>query len=428
MSGLKSEAWLDKARSGGRASRTRHAWVPRVLSAGLLALIAGFLTAGPAGADAVRDNEWALGAVQAPDAWATSRGEGVTVAVLDSGVDAVHPDLVGQVTTGPDLVGGGARPGGPHWGVHGTAMAAIIAGHGHGAGGRDGVLGVAPAARILSVRVTLENDDPVRNLPADRQSAAGLKTGNPIEQGIRYAADHGAHVINMSFGEAATSSTRVAEIDTAVQYAIAHGVVLVASTGNDAQTSNEAEYPAAFPGVIAVAATDRAGLRASFSTHQWTTTVAAPGVGVVEARAGGGYLVGDGTSPAAALVSGVAALVRSRFPKLSPAQVRDVLERTAARPAAGYTEDVGWGVVQAAAALRMAATLAPEPAAPEPTAGRSHLLGDGGPPRVGLRALDVRQLIISLALLPLGGLCLTGAVLLVCLGRRRPSCSQNGAP
>jgi type VII secretion-associated serine protease mycosin len=380
-------------------------------------LVACLLTAGPASADTVRDNEWALAALQVPQAWTSTKGEGVTVAVLDSGVDAGHPDLSGQVTAGPDLVGGDARPGDPYWGQHGTAMASTIAGHGHGAGAGAGVIGVAPAARVLSVRVTWDNNDPIRNLPASARSAAGARDGDPVGDGIRYAVDHGAQVINMSFGEAATSATRVAETDGAVQYAIAHGVVLVASTGNGAQTNNAAELPAAFPGVIAVAATDRGGRRATFSTHQWTTSVAAPGVEVIEAQAGGGYVVGDGTSPAAALVSGVVALIRSRFPKLTPAQVRDVLQRTASRPAGGYSEDVGWGVVQAEAALRMAGTLTPDAATPRPAPGRSRLLGDGGVPRVGLRALDVRALAVSLALLLASGLLLVAAVLLVTVRR-----------
>jgi type VII secretion-associated serine protease mycosin len=387
-----------------------------VVLAGLLP--ASLLAAAPASADTVRDNEWALAALQVPQAWATTRGDGVTVAVLDSGVDAAHADLSGQVTAGPDLVGGDARPGDPYWGQHGTAMASTIAGHGHGPGAGAGVIGVAPGARILSVRVTWDNNDPIRNLPASARGAAGAKDGDPVGDGIRYAVDHGAQVINMSFGEAATSATRVSATDGAVQYAIAHGVVLVASTGNGAQTSNAAELPAAFAGVIAVAATDRAGRRATFSTHQWTTSVAAPGVEVIEAQAGGGYVVGDGTSPAAALVSGVVALIRSRFPKLTPAQVRDVLQRTASRPAGGYSEDVGWGVVQAAAALRMAATLTPDAAMPQPAPGRSRLLGVGGVPRVGLEALDVRALVASMGLLLAGGLLLVAAVLLVTV--RRP--------
>jgi len=393
------------------------------LPAAALALASGLaaclVTAGTAAGDTVRDNEWALAALQVPQAWMTTRGEGVTVAVLDSGVDAGHPDLSGQVTAGPDLAGGDAKPGDPFWGQHGTAMASTIAGHGHGAGSGAGVIGVAPAAKLLSVRVTWDNNDPIRNLPAGQRSAAGARSGDPVADGIRYAVDHGAQVINMSFGEAANAAAGVSGTADAVQYAIAHGVVLVASTGNGAQTSNVAEVPAALPGVIAVAATDRAGRRATFSTHQWTTSVAAPGVEVIEAQAGGGYLVGDGTSPAAALVSGVAALIRSRYPKLTPAQVRDVLQRTATRSSSGYSEDVGWGIVQAAAALRLAATLVPDAMAPRPAPGRSRLLGDGAVPRVGLRAINGPALAGPLGLVAGGGVLLVTAVLLLTVGRRR---------
>jgi type VII secretion-associated serine protease mycosin len=383
-----------------------------------LAVLARLLLAAPASADAVRDNEWALGAMQVPEAWGTSTGQGVTVAVLDTGVDVNHTDLSGQVTTGPDLVGGSARPGDPFWGLHGTAMASSIAGHGHGAGGRDGVMGVAPAARILSVRVVWDDNDPIRRLPPSQRTEAGARSGNPVGDGIRYAVDHGAQVINMSLGEAGESSTRMAETDAAVRYAIAHGVVLVASAGNGAETDNQTEYPAAYPGVIAVAAIDRSGRRASFSTHEWTTSVAAPGVGVVAAHVGGGYLVGDGTSPAAALVSGAAALIRAKYPKLTPAQVRTVLERSASRPSGAYSEELGWGVVQAAAALGLAATLTPEPLAPEPVTTTRSTLGEGGAPAVGLRAFDARRLATALALLPLGGAFL-GAAALLAVRRRR---------
>ncbi|HYW27426.1 MAG TPA: S8 family serine peptidase [Terriglobales bacterium] len=405
-----------------RAARTASAGaLTGLLFACVLAAAAAPM---PASADTVRDNEWALAALQVPQAWATTRGEGVTVGVLDSGVDGGHPDLSGQVTTGPDLVGGDARPGDPYWGQHGTAMASTIAGHGHGPTSGAGVIGVAPSARLLSVRVTWDNNDPIRSMPPSARAAAGAKAGNPVADGIRYAVDHGAQVINMSFGEAVTTATRVPETDAAVEYAVAHGVVLVASTGNGAQTTNAAELPAAIPGVIAVAATDRSGRRATFSTHLWMTSVAAPGVEVIEAQAGGGYLVGDGTSPAAALVSGVVALIRSKFPKLTPAQVRDVLQRTASHPAGGYSEDVGWGVVQAAGALRMAATLTPDAALPLAVPGRSRLLGGGaggGAPKVGLRALDVRALALPLVLLPASSVLLMGAVLLVAVRPRRRS-------
>src|SRR5439155_2496923 len=110
-------------------------------------------------ADAVRGQEWWLGPLQLNQAWAVSRGQGVTVAVLDTGVDSTHPDLAGSVTTGPDYFSDGAKPGDPDWGEHGTAMASLIAGHGHGPGAASGMIGLAPAASILSIRVIPEESD-----------------------------------------------------------------------------------------------------------------------------------------------------------------------------------------------------------------------------------------------------------------------------
>ncbi len=385
---------------------------------------AAALWAAPASADAVRGNEWALGALQAPEAWSTSRGDGVTVAVLDTGVDGGHPDLTGQVTAGPDLVGSTARPGDPYWGQHGTAMASAIAGHGHGAGGADGVMGIAPGAKIMSVRVIPERNDP--GVPRGR--GTGASGDDSLVQGIRYATDHGAQVISMSLGGTSLDPQRNAQDDEAVQYAIAHDVVVVASAGNGAETTNRTEFPAAYPGVIAVAAADRAGHRAPFSTHGWATSVAAPGVDILGARPGGGYLVGDGTSPAAAFVSGVCALIRARVPGLSPAQVRQVLERTAAgQPAGQYTEDLGWGLVQPAAALRLAATLKPQPPDPALATYRTRYYGDGRLPVIGFGWL-YGQVLLGLAALPTGGACLVGAVLLAVRRRRGSPGAGAGAP
>ncbi|MYX38243.1 MULTISPECIES: type VII secretion-associated serine protease mycosin [unclassified Streptomyces] len=312
----------------------------------------------PAHADAVRDADWALDALHAQEAWQRTKGKGVTVAVLDTGVDGTHPDLSGQVLDGKDMVGFGARRGDVAWARHGTGMAGIIAGHGHGPGGSDGVLGIAPEARILPVRVILEDKDPQRK-------KARTTRGSALADGIRWAADHGADVINLSLGDDSRTAHPEAQEDDAVQYALRKGVVVVASAGNGGEQGNRASYPAAYPGVIAVAAVDRYGSRAAFSTRRWYATVAAPGVDVVIADPNRRYYEGWGTSTASAYVSGAAALVRSAYPRLSPAQVKRLLEDTArSSPAGGRDDAVGHGLVDPAAALKAAAKVEPEAVVP----------------------------------------------------------------
>ncbi|MFF7677089.1 type VII secretion-associated serine protease mycosin [Actinacidiphila glaucinigra] len=312
----------------------------------------------PAHADAVRDADWALDALHAQEAWQRTKGKGVTVAVLDTGVDGTHPDLSGQVLEGKDMVGFGARRGDIAWARHGTGMAGIIAGHGHGPGGSDGVLGIAPEARILPVRVILEDKDPQRK-------KARTTRGSALADGIRWAADHGADVINLSLGDDSRTAHPEAQEDDAVQYALRKGVVVVASAGNGGEQGNRASYPAAYPGVIAVAAVDRYGSRAAFSTRRWYATVAAPGVDVVIADPNRRYYEGWGTSTASAYVSGAAALVRSAYPRLSPAQVKRLLEDTArSSPAGGRDDAVGHGLVDPAAALKAAAKVEPEAVVP----------------------------------------------------------------
>lgn len=328
-----------------------------VLLTGCLTALAVCRGAAPAHADdGIRASQWALDLLDAQTAWQTSRGAGVTVAVLDTGVVPTRPDLLGSVTTGPDYVGGTDRPGSAYWGLHGTAMASIIAGHGHGPGDADGVMGIAPDAHVLSIRVIRDEQDP----PGSAGSVA-----DPIEKGIRYAVAHGAQVISMSLGGAGGSSDISSPIAQAVAYAVAHGVVVVASSGNDGAAGDRIEVPAGVRGVIGVGAVDQRGAWASFSSHGWDVALAAPGVGIVTDAPDHGYYQMDGTSPACAYVAGVVALVRSRYPRLSPAQITSVLERTADdRPAGGRDDDVGYGVVDPVAALRAAASLVPEPDLP----------------------------------------------------------------
>ncbi len=294
-----------------------------------------------------------LASIGVPAAWRVTRGRGVTVGVLDTGVDQAVPDLSGSVTTGPDFTGAADPPGyrPPH--SHGTFIASLIAGHGTGPGRASGVIGVAPAARILSVRVILDDDEPgfpIYNANDHYETA--------IASGIRYAVRHGVAVINMSLGSASAARP----VRAAVGYAISRGVVVVASAGNNGAApgrSSRYSYPASFTGVISVGAVGGDHQRAAFSDRNASVVICAPGVAVVGAAPGGGYLAVNGTSPASAFVAGVAALIRSRYPRLSPAQVRQALVSSARyRPAGGYRPGVGFGEVDAGAALKAAAGLA----------------------------------------------------------------------
>ncbi|MCM2516163.1 type VII secretion-associated serine protease mycosin [Streptomyces griseoincarnatus] len=321
---------------------------------GLLAAALVLVPATTAHADTIRDRQWALDALHTDQVWPTTRGAGVTVAVLDTGVEADHPDLDGNVLPGKDLVGFGAREGDEAWARHGTAMAGIIAGHGHGPGNGDGVLGVAPEAKILPVRVILEDKDPAR-------AKARSTRGNALAEGIRWAADHGADVINLSLGDDSASAHPEEGEDGAIQYALRKGVVVVASAGNGGEKGDRISYPAAYPGVIAATAVDRYGTRAPFSTRRWYATVSAPGVDVIIADPDHKYYEGWGTSAAAAFVSGAVALVKAAHPDLTPAQIKRLLEDTARNaPAAGRDDSRGFGFIDPAAAIEAAGRLKPE--------------------------------------------------------------------
>jgi type VII secretion-associated serine protease mycosin len=326
--------------------------------AGLLsALLAASLALVPptaAHADGIRAQQWALEAMHTQEAWQTTKGKGITVAVLDTGVEDDHPDLVGNVLDGKDMVGFGASRGDRAWARHGTAMAGIIAGHGHGYANADGVMGIAPEAKILPVRVILEDGDSARGKARNTR-------GNALAEGIRWAADHGADVINLSLGDDSKSAHPEPAEDEAVQYALKRGSVVVASAGNGGEKGDHISYPAAYPGVIAATAVDRYGTRASFSTRRWYATVSAPGVDVVIADPDRKYYEGWGTSAASAFVSGAVALIKAAHPGLSPAQIKQLLEDTARdAPTGGRDDSRGFGFVDPAAAIKEGADLKPE--------------------------------------------------------------------
>jgi len=362
--------------------------------------------------------------IDVPAAWSQSKGSGVTVAVLDTGVQRSAADLTGQVTVGPDYTTGANPPGyaPPH--LHGTYICSIIAGHGSGPGNAEGMIGVAPRARILSVRVILDDQEPgfvVYNENASYDDA--------IANGITYAVRHGAEVINMSLG--GTQATR--SLRVAVAYAIAHNVVVVAAAGNDGKAGHAFtpySYPASFTGVISVAAVGSGGKRASFSDQNSSVVVSAPGVSVVGAGPGGSYLVGDGTSPASAFVAGIAALIRSRYPHLSPVQVMQaIVTSTRRQPAHGYSPGVGFGEVDAAAAVTAAGRLAAASARSAGLAATAHFGGGPGGP-IAVIHRD-RGLIIGLAATAVAALAAFAVFLVLVIAavrRRRAQPPQSAAP
>ncbi|MGW2520271.1 type VII secretion-associated serine protease mycosin [Streptomyces sp. NPDC001617] len=326
-------------------------------SAALSALLAASLALVPstaAHADGIRAQQWALDAMHTQQAWQTTKGRGITVAVLDTGVEADHPDLVGNVLQGKDMIGFGAKEGDRAWARHGTAMAGIIAAHGHGPGDADGVMGIAPEAKILPVRVILEDGDTARG-------KARSTRGNALAEGIRWAADHGADVINLSLGDDSASAHPEPAEDEAIQYALKKNVTVVASAGNGGKKGDHVSYPAAYPGVIAATAVDRFGVRASFSTRRWYATVSAPGDDIVIADPDHKYYQGWGTSAASAFVSGAVALIKAAHPGLTPAQIKQLLEDTARdAPVGGRDDSRGFGMIDPVAALKAAGRTDPK--------------------------------------------------------------------
>ena len=344
----------------------------RVLTSAAAAVLLGVLPALPARAapvDLVRDQQqWVLGMMDVQAAWQVSEGSGVIVAVIDSGVNPAVSDLAGSVIRGPDYTGARTLPGNPDWGLHGTWMASMIAGHGNDGGadaiGPDGIVGIAPAARILSIRVIPDKEDPgyqAYNKEPEQQIQ------DELAKGIMTAVKNHARVISMSIGYSAPSGT----VRAAIDYAYQHGAVLVASSGNSGDNDTKhavsssglapVSFPAEYPGVLGVGAVTSTGHPASFSSGNLSVQVAAPGKAVPAQGRNGLYYTVDGTSPACALVAGVAALIESRYQGISPALVTQAMTSTARQnPPGGYDVLTGFGIVNADAALAKAGQLMKE--------------------------------------------------------------------
>ena len=274
---------------------------------------------------------WAQQLLAPERTWSTTRGAGVAVAVVDTGVDATTPQLAGAVAPGVDTSGTATGAADTDCLGHGTFVAGIIAAR-PVAG--TGFAGVAPAATILPIRDTTTEDH-------------GSATS--MARGIRAAADAGAQVINVS---ASTNSDDPA-LRAAVVHAQQRDCLMVAAAANNAERGNPTPYPASYPGVLAVGAIDHTGVPAKFSQTGGFLGLVAPGVDVVSTGPGGpGQWQQSGTSFATPFVSGAAALVRSYRPELSAAEVAERLEATATRPAAPVPDPaMGWGTVNPYAAV-----------------------------------------------------------------------------
>ena len=373
-----------------------------------------------AAANSVRSQEWWLQALHVTQAWHSTRAGGVTIAVLDTGVYPDQADLRGAVTTGLDYTHSGRARGDQLWGIHGTAIASLIAGRGHGPNAGAGIMGVAPAASILSVRVTLEPSDP---LLADARVAAGLPAA--IAHGIRYAVNHHAMVIDLpldpvtvpgSPGVGGSSAERAA-----VAYALAHHVVLVAPAGDESAGADPVNFPASYKGVISVGAFDSQFNKASFSSHQPYVTLTAAGVGVIAASGPTGYAQLNSTAAASAVVTGIAALIRAQFPALSPAQVTKALTESARfKHPGGQLDGSGAGTVDAAGALAAAARMVEA----VPSAGSSPVAGAPGAQPPGAPAVHAssnlsRTLLIDIGIAVAIFLLLAVPILTYGLRRRR---------
>ncbi|WP_433307837.1 S8 family peptidase [Actinoplanes sp. CA-030573] len=287
------------------------------------ALLVALLPGTPARADAQRAAQWYFGPMKLAEAQELGKGgEGVIVAVLDSGVDKSHQDLRGATVPGWNTARKAPDDNLDTW-PHGTGIATLIAGRGHGSG--DGLLGVAPRSKVMSVSPT---EDP--GVAAD---------------GIRWAIEHGAKVINMSF----TIGHGDDIMQKAVNEAAAADVVLVAGSGND---PGPVQMPAKLNNVLAVGAVDRNNKVADFSAYGPELDLVAYGTQMTVARPRNKYALAQGTSDSTALVSGVAALMRAKYPDMSAAEVVDRLTRTAVdRGPKGRDDKYGYGQLDAIAAL-----------------------------------------------------------------------------
>ncbi|MFD6887012.1 type VII secretion-associated serine protease mycosin [Streptomyces sp. NPDC059957] len=307
----------------------------------------------------IEDRPWALQRLLLDELWADTKGrskdgKSVRVAVIDTGVDRVNPQLSDalDIGAGRDFLDAKGDGTGDTVG-HGTKVAGLIAARPKSG---TGFVGLAPEATIIPIR---QND------------GQGNGNAETLSEAITHAVAKGAQIINIS-QDTDAPMTRSSKLGQAVEKAVEANVVVVASAGNDGLTGKKrATYPAAFPGVLAVGSSDRNNERAAFSQPGTFVGIAAPGVDMVSTVPGFGQCVDNGTSFSAPYVAGVAALLRAKHPEWTAQEVIWQLQNTAERSVNGHDDFVGWGVVDPVRALTQSAVGAEPPKAP---------VADPGPP------------------------------------------------
>ena len=286
-------------------------------------------------ADSVREQQYWLDDYGFTSAWELSQGEGIKIAIIDTGIDSTHPSLQGVVVGGTDMSGLGSSNGQTPVGsnsYHATMVASIAAGR-----GGSGIIGVAPKAELLSISIAF--------------GVEGLDTDSQIANGIIWAVDNGAKVINLSLTR--NSVSWPVSWDRAFLYAFENDVVVVAAAGNRADGTQEVSAPATIPGVISVGGLDRNGIPSEdFSTSGLSIGVTAPAEDLIGAFPGGEYRLWSGTSGATPIVSGMVALIRSMYPDMDAANVVNRVITSAKKEGfESYSTSYGHGVIDAKQAL-----------------------------------------------------------------------------
>jgi subtilisin family serine protease len=405
-----------------------------LLAAGLLGVPTASAAPGPVNAPEYWFDTWHI-----PQLWrAGARGQGITIAEIDTGVNAQLPELAGRVLRGKDFGAPGDgrvdRSTDPFG--HGTAMASIMVAR----SGTLGITGIAPGARILPIAVPLSGT-------TDRSP------DDHVADAIRWAADHGAKIITMALGGVrdpqTTNEPCPSDEQSAIYYALRKGAIPLAAAGNQGDSGNAVEQPGVCLGVVSVGAVNRNDKVASFSARHKYVSFDAPGVGVPSlGRIPGQAYAGNGTSQATALASGITALVWSKYPALTGRQVVARLLATLDNRTAQPTPAYGYGILDGYRAVtadvpadaadpvyaralpfleRDQAFAGTTPPAPKPAATRVRSTGTfdiGTAPR-----LQVPQVIVGFCLGVAGLLALVALLVVpVVLRRRRPPMPDEPRP